>query len=140
MKNQIVINLLRISAYLIREGNRIVSQYNLNQQQFVVLNYIMHNQPVSQNQICSGLIFEKSNISKIIKKLESLNYISVNKSANDGRTSIIESTKKGKDIIKIALKKFNDFNDHFLDEVSDDTIENALLVTEIINNSIRKNS
>ena len=47
-----------------REGNRIANKFNINQQQFVVLNHILYYQPVSQNQICSGLFFEKSNLSK----------------------------------------------------------------------------
>ena len=121
-----------------REGNRIASKFDLNQQQFVVLNYIKHHQPVSQNQICSGLLYEKSNISKIIKKLETLGYISISKSVNDGRTSIIECTKKGKEIIKIALKEYDDFNNLFLDGLSVDQLENAFNATEVINNSIRK--
>ena len=140
MKNQIVINLLRINAYLMREGNKIAGKFKINQQQFVVLNYIIRNQPVSQNQICSGLLFERSNISKIIKKLEIMKYIDVSKSNNDGRTAIIECTKKGKEIIKLALKEFNDFNNQFLNELSSDQVENAFNITEVINNSIKRKS
>ena len=139
MKNKIIINLLRINAYLMREGNRIANKFKINQQQFVVLNYILHNQPVSQNQICSGLLYEKSNISKIIKKLETLKYINVNKSVSDRRSTIIECTKKGKEIVKIALHEFNDFNNQFLNGLSDGEVNNALNVTEVINSSIKNN-
>lgn len=120
-----------------REGNRIAIKFNINQQQFVVLNYILHNQPVNQNQICSGLLFEKSNLSKIIKKLETLKYIDVNKSISDGRSTIIECSKRGKEIVKKALQEFNDFNNQFLNELSDEQVNNVLNVTEVINNSIK---
>ena len=140
MRNKIMINLLRINAYLMREGNKIASKYKINQQQFVVLNYILHNQPVNQNQICSSLLFEKSNISKIIKKLETLKYIDVNKSLSDRRSTIIECSKKGKEIVKIALQEFNDFNNQFLNGLTDEQVNNALDVTEVINSSIKNNS
>ncbi len=44
--NQIVISLLGLGAFLIREGNRVVADMGLNQQQYVVLNHIHAKGPV----------------------------------------------------------------------------------------------
>jgi DNA-binding MarR family transcriptional regulator len=96
MKNErkeLIVNLLRIGAFLQRNGNCILHEFNINQQQFVVLNHIFRNQPVNQSNICSNLLFEKSNISKIISKLESLKYIDQRKSGDDKRSTVITCTK-----------------------------------------------
>lgn len=137
MKNEIVINLLRIGAYLEREGDRISSNYNLNQQQFVVLNHILHNQPICQNKICSSLLYEKSNISKIIKKLKILEYIDVIRSNKDSRASIITCTSKGKFTIQEAMLEFKNFNNQFLNRLTTEEQNTALHITHIINNHIK---
>ena len=88
-KGRIVFNFLRIGAFLYREGNRIVSEYGLNQQQFVVLKYISRHQPINQKEIYSHLLFEKSNLSKIIKKLKNLDLIKKETDLNDSRYSLL---------------------------------------------------
>ena len=84
-KTQIVKSLLRLGVFLQREGNRIVSDFGLNQQQLVVLKEIQEKGPVSQREICSELLLEKSNVSKIVGKLYSQGYITVSHSERDNR-------------------------------------------------------
>jgi DNA-binding MarR family transcriptional regulator len=94
--NKIVILLLRISAHLNRNGNRITGQFGLNQQQFVVLNEIVRHEPIMQKHLVSELIYEKSNISKIVKKLIKLDFIITEPWPGDGRALGLKATPKGK--------------------------------------------
>lgn len=136
-ENQIAVNVLRVSAYLLREGNRIASKYQLNQQQFVVLNYINNNLEVRQNDICSSLVYEKSNVSKIIKKLEKLEYVSLREDGEHTRSLIIESTPLGAKIVKEGLVDFSRFHKDFLEGFSSFEVDNVLLATNMLSHVIR---
>ncbi len=118
----IVTNILDIAWYLLRVGNRIAGKFDLTQQQFVVLNEIINKSDINQKQLVDELFFEKSNVSKIIKKLKSLKYIDVLKSENDGRMTIINATEKGKTIWNTCMEKFNDWNLNFVESLESEEI------------------
>ncbi len=118
--NQIVISLLRLGAFLTREGNRIVAHTGLNQQQYVVLNHINSRGPVCQKDICSSLLFEKSNVSKIIKKLVDLSFVIKESSSNDGRLHQLTVTEKGKQTVKVYNSYFDDGNERWLKSLSEE--------------------
>lgn len=120
---KIIVGLLRLGALLQREGDRIAKRFDLNQQQYVVLNYIFHYQPICQREICSSLLFEKSNISKIIKKLEVLGYIVQQTSDSDKRSVSIMSTKKGEVLIKQGNLLFEEFNSRMIQQLSHEEIK-----------------
>ena len=138
-KNKIVINLIRISAYLLREGNRIAEKYGINQQQFVVLSFINENELVSQKEICSNLLYEKSNVSKIIKRLEKIGLIEKKNSIGDLRYSHISITEKGEKTIREGMTDFNEFNDELLGKLSNDEIEDILNQTDVLNKIVKEN-
>lgn len=102
--------LLRIGANLEKIGNRILSEYNLNQQQFLVLNEIHRNNKITQAEMVTELAFEKSNISKIIRKLKILKYIEISRNESDGRSSEIKCTNKGSEIWKKCIDKLDKEN------------------------------
>ena len=136
-ENQIAVNVLRVSAYLLREGNRIASRYQLNQQQFVVLNYINNNLEVRQNDICSSLVYEKSNVSKIVKKLEKLGYVVLKEDKEHTRSLIIETSTLGVRVVEEGLVEFSRFHKNFLKEFSSFEIDNVLLATNMLSHVIR---
>ncbi len=121
----IVVGLLRIGAFLQREGDRIVKVFYLNQQQYVVLNFIFRNQPLSQNDICSRLLYEKSNVSKILKKLEDLKYVMQKPSNKDKRYIDIICTDKGVEVVKQGNILFDDYNNKLLGLLSKSDIKVA---------------
>jgi DNA-binding MarR family transcriptional regulator len=138
-KNKIIVNFLRIGAYLLREGNRIAEKYGINQQQFVVLNFIGENELVSQKEICSSLLYEKSNVSKIIKRLEKIGLVEKKSSSGDLRYSHINITPKGQKVINQGIEDFNEFNTKLLGELSDNEIEMSLKTTTMLNKLIKDN-
>ncbi len=137
-KGKIIFNFLRIGAFLYREGNRIVSEFGLNQQQFVVLKYISSHQPINQKEIYSHLLFEKSNLSKIIKKLERLNLIRKGVDVNDSRFSLLTIKPEGIDIVENAMKKFDLYNSELLNAFSEQEISYINNSLEIFINKITK--
>jgi DNA-binding MarR family transcriptional regulator len=137
-KRKIIFNFLQIGAFLYREGNRIVSEFGINQQQFVVLRFISNHQPINQKEIYSHLLFEKSNLSKIIKKLETLDLVKKKVSTEDNRFSILTIKPKGKTIIKNAMKKFESYNSNLLKEFSKQEIYDINKSLDIFINKMRE--
>ena len=130
---EIVKQLLRLGAFLQREGGRLLSKLGLNQQQFVVLKEIQEKGPVSQKEICSDLLLEKSNVSKIIKKLESEGLIEMVFSHEDNRISLLTTTKKGKKIINQGMQLLNEWNKKWLESLTNRELNRAVSVLNKLN-------
>lgn len=135
-RNEIVINLLKVNAYLVRVGNQITNKHNLNQQQFTILKHIQHHQPINQNHICSSLVFEKSSVSKITKRLHELKLVNIKQSQTDKRSSELFCTKQGDKIIEKVMTEYNKFNANFLEELSELELQTILLATDYMAKSI----
>lgn len=129
--NKIVILLLRISAHLNRKGNRITGQFGLNQQQFVVLNEIVRQGPIMQKHLVSELIYEKSNISKIVKKLIKLGFITTKPWPGDGRAFGLKATPKGKSAWINCMGIMNQLHKEWLKPLSNKDKETT---TSVLNN------
>lgn len=93
--HDIIRSLLQLGSFLQKRGNRITEPFGVNQQQFVLLAEIVEKKEVNQTQIVSELLFEKSNVSKMVKKLSRIEFISVSKSPHDRRTTLLAPTPKG---------------------------------------------
>jgi len=110
----IVRQLLRLGAFLQREGDRVAVSFGLNQQQFVVLKEIQEKGPVTQKEICSEFLFEKPHVSKIIKKLKAVGLISMTASSDDGRSRLCMITAKGERTVKECMELLNRWNRSWL--------------------------
>jgi len=127
-KTKIVISLLRLGSFLYRTGNRIVKDYDLNQQQFIVLNEIVRNKVINQQQLVAELLYEKSNTSKIVKKLKLLEYIEIKKSEDDGRITLLSCTDKGFRVWNECMEKYNSWNDEWLKSLSKTDISDTIRI------------
>ncbi|MFC1547221.1 MarR family winged helix-turn-helix transcriptional regulator [Candidatus Neomarinimicrobiota bacterium] len=135
--NQMVLDLLRIGTFLLREGNRTTGEYDLTQQQFVVLKEIMEKGPISAKRIVGELLFEKSNVSKIIRKLKTNALIEVVVSADDARMKILTITSRGRDVCKAIIEKFESWNQNWTAPLADHEIEQSDIVLQRICELIR---
>lgn len=123
---QIVMTLLNIGANLLRTGNRISDEYGLKQQQFVVLNEIANKGEVNQKQLVGELLYEKSNVSKIVKKLKALGLIEVTPSPEDGRITILRITSLGKKTWVECMAKFDAWNREWIKPLTTDEITDTI--------------
>ena len=101
-----VVELLKIGTFLIRTGNRIVASTGLSQQQFVILNAITEQAPVSQTELRTELSFERSNLSKSVSRLLDMELILAEPSPLDGRVLKLAPTEKGKRAVCDCMPMF----------------------------------
>lgn len=129
---EIVKNILRLGAFLQREGDRLVGRYGLTQQQFVVLREIQERSPVIQRDICSELLYEKSNVSKIVKKLAGEGLVRRTVSPEDGRVGLLKVTRKGVRMIGLCMSTLNIWNRYWLRPLSENQVKEAIAVLDAL--------
>lgn len=117
-ENHIVRELLQLGVFLQKMGNKLLEGAGLNQQQFVILNEIVTQRRVYQKELVGKLLVEKSNLSKIIKKLYQAKLITVKVSSEDRRATLLEATPMGEKLCMNCLGILNSWNAKWLMELS----------------------
>lgn len=126
----IVRSLLAIGSELHRNGDKIVGEYGLNQQQFVVLSEIVDRGPVNQSQLIGGLVIEKSNLSKIAKKLKAQGLIDTSPSPDDGRATLLSVTGAGQAVWKDCMDRLSMWTTDWLRPLSPAEVTGVIQVLE----------
>lgn len=85
---------------------------NVTPEQYLVLDILWENQPLSQQKIADMIQKDKNSVTKIIDSLEKKNLVRRIVDKNDRRINIIELTEEGRNLEKIAtdvaIKFMND--------------------------------
>ncbi len=126
IEDRLAAELLQIGAYLIRVGGRLVAGHGLSQQQFVVLKQIEERGPLSQKEVCSALLYEKSNVSKAVSRLSHLGLITASHSPEDGRVVVLEITPAGRKVVDECMAGFKEWNSAWAGRLSPAEIRGAL--------------
>ena len=129
----VVMNLLQIGVYLHRVGSRVTGELGLKHQQFVVLNEIVTKGEINQTQLVGEILYEKSNISKIVKKLKTLDLIVVSSSPEDERMTMLNATSKGEVVWRRCLEKLNKWNTNWIKPLSKKEVSRAIQIVERLN-------
>lgn len=124
---QVIKNLLTIGVFLQKTGDRLISEFGLSQQQFVVLNEIVEKNTVYQKQLVCDLLLEKSHVSKTVKKLKNMALIRVITSNVDARKTHLSSTEKGKALWRDIMQRLNCWNKTCLLPLTDDQLQQTLI-------------
>lgn len=122
--------LLKSGTYLQREGNRIVGEYGIKQQQFVVLNEIVRKGPLNQKELVGELLFEKSNISKIIKALVKKDLVEVELSEDDRRITVLTCTPEGFSVWHKCMEIFNEWSVSFTSILTKKDVKETIRIIE----------
>ena len=109
-ESALVVELLRLGAFLTRTGGRLMAQYGLSQQQFVILKTIEEQGPVSQKGVRSSLLYERSNVSKAVGRLVELELVAVRRSPADGRVTLLDATGSGRRLVAECMHVFEKWN------------------------------
>jgi len=115
-----------LESALHRNGDRITAEYGLNQQQYVVLSEIVDRGPINQKRLVGELVIEKSNLSKIVKKLKALGLIEIAPSSEDGRATLLSATPKGKAIWQECMEKFDAWQGNWVAPLSEEEVTQAV--------------
>lgn len=123
MSTDVVKRLLLLGAFLQRQASRAVADLGINQQQFVLLKEIEEKEPINQKDLCSELLFQKSNVSKMVAKLECMGLVKRQVYPHDNRVTFLSVSKKGRGVLQEGMSRLNQWNTAWLDSLSLDEIE-----------------
>ncbi len=141
-ETQIVQLLLKNGLFLQREVNQVFRQFGLKQQQFSVLDEIVWHGPINQKDIAETLLFEKSNISKIVQILTEKEMINVVTNPIDRRLTVLSETSRGFSVWKGCMQAFNESSKIFFSQLSENELSEAMKLLKKIQKSFKnkKNS
>jgi DNA-binding MarR family transcriptional regulator len=123
---QIVQGLLKCGQFLQREMNQVCQRFGLKQQQFNLLNEIVWHGPISQKELGETLLFEKSNVSKIVKILFEKRWIQVAVATHDRRLTLLTETPEGFAVWKESMRAFNRSSSVLVSILSENDQVNAI--------------
>jgi len=137
--NHIVQGLLKCGQFLQREMNQVCQRFDLKQQQFNVLNEIVWNGPISQKELVEALLFEKSNVSKIVKILLEKKWIRVAVDTHDRRLMLLTETPEGFTVWKECMQAFNQSSSELISMLSEREQVNAIRLLKKLEKAFKKN-
>ncbi len=120
---EMINKLVMINIFLQRIGNRQITKFGLNQPQFAVLGEIARNKDLLQKNILGELLLEKSNLSKIIKKLYTMSLITMNPSETDGRKTVLNVTDKGRELLNECMNELDNMKLAFTEPLKDEELD-----------------
>jgi MarR family transcriptional regulator, 2-MHQ and catechol-resistance regulon repressor len=135
---QIVQGLLRCGHFLQREMNQVCQRFGLKQQQFSVLNEIIWNGPLTQKELGERLLFEKSNVSKIVKILFERNWIGVAVDTHDRRMTLLSETPEGFAIWEKSMQAFKQSSSELISILSENEQLNAIRFLKTLQNAFKR--
>jgi DNA-binding MarR family transcriptional regulator len=125
-ETQIVQLLLKCGLFLQREMNQVCQRFGLKQQQFSVLNEIVWHGPINQKELGERLLFEKSNVSKIVSILLEKNLINSAIAPGDRRMTLLFETPEGFAIWKDCMQAFHKSSTEIMSLLSEDEAAKAI--------------
>ena len=135
---QIVQGLLKCGQFLQREMNQVCQRFGLKQQQFNVLNEIIWNGPISQKELGETLLFEKSNVSKIVKILLEKKWIRVAVDTHDRRLTLLTETPEGFAVWKESMQAFNESSSELISVLSENEQVTAIRLLNKLQNAFKR--
>ena len=135
---QIVHGLLKCGQFLQREMNQVCQRFGLKQQQFSVLNEIVWHGPLTQKELGETLLFEKSNVSKIVKILFEKKWIRVTVAAHDRRLTLLTETSEGFAVWKESMQAFNESSSELISVLSENEQVTAIRLLNKLQNTFKR--
>lgn len=140
LETQITQALIKSGLYVQRELNQVCQQFGLNTNQFTVLNEIISRGPLSQKILCKRLLFEKSNISKIVKALLARKLINVVPAPEDRRLTLLIETPEGGELWKSCMQLFSQSSTDLISSLTSEEVFNTLNMLKRIEHEFRNKS
>lgn len=134
---QFLHQLLRCSHFIERGMNTILRQFDLKQQQFAILNEIVQNGPISQKELAENLLYEKSNISRIIKILSEKKLIQITAATENRRLTLLIETAEGEWLWKRCMREFNMLSGQYLLELSKEKVNTTCALFRVLGKSLQ---
>ena len=131
--------LLKCGLFLQREMNQVCQRFGLKQQQFSVLNEIVWHGPISQKELGEALLFEKSNVSKIVKILLEKKLIDFAVAPGDRRMTLLFETSEGTAVWKDCMQAFHESSTEIMSLLSQDEATKAVRFLKKLQRAFKNN-
>lgn len=122
----IIGKLMNIGGMLQRQSNGMLQPFNLNHQQFAVFFEIAKIGRVRQKEMVNRLLLEKAHVSKVVKKLQQMELITVTENDDDRRSYWLSVTGKGEDTLKQCTEMFGRWNKEWAGEIDETELSSIL--------------
>ncbi|MCA9943206.1 MAG: MarR family transcriptional regulator [Anaerolineales bacterium] len=131
-------NLLKQTFILLDDGDRrLFGRYNLSPTRYYALLHISENPGLSSSELSDRLLCDKSNVTRIVKGLESSGYISRKPHETDGRTLRLYLTAQGKEVCNDVSQAHQTYNELRLSCISEISQGNLLENLSLLNDSLQ---
>ena len=135
---QIVQGLLQCGQFLQRETNQVCQRFGLKQQQLSVLNEIVWHGPLTQKELGEALLFEKSNVSKIVKILFEKKWIRVAVASHDRRLTLLSETPEGFAVWQESMQAFKESSSELISILSENEQSNAIRLLKKLQKAFKR--
>ena len=138
-------NLLKQTFILLDDGDRrLFGSYNLTAPRYYALLHISEKPGLSSSELSDRLLCDKSNVTRIVKRLESAGLIIRQPHETDGRTLRLYLTDQGNNIcahVATAHQKYNKLRLSCISELSQgNLLENLTLLNESLQEELSKSA
>ncbi|MBO7468685.1 MAG: MarR family transcriptional regulator [Bacteroidales bacterium] len=111
---------------------------NVTPEQYLVLDILWENQPLSQQKIADMIQKDKNSVTKIIDSLEKKNLVSRIVDKNDRRINIIELTEEGRNLEKIATDVAIKFMNDVVQGIDKQDLDSYMKVMRQMKNNLER--
>ena len=122
----IIGKLMNIGGMLHRQGNKLLLPFNLNYPQFSIFFEIGKAGKVKQKDMVNRLLLEKAHVSKVVKKLQKMNLITITENTDDKRSHWLSLTVKGEETLKQSTTAIRKWNDDWISEINQPDIQSIM--------------
>lgn len=122
---------------LTNHTNRILEKYELSSSYWRVLRILETTESKNFGEITDALNIEKPAVTKIIKRLSTMGIVEIQR-GQDKREKIVMLTAFGKEKISAIRSELNPFLENALEGLSQEQLNSAIEVLEIIQKNIIK--
>ncbi len=116
-EDRLAASLLALGGWLYRVGGRLMAPLGLSQQESVILLSVARRGPVSQKELRSDLLLERSNVSKAVNRLESVGLFTTGPALTDARVVLVRATPAGVELAERCGQVYREWNRRWLGEV-----------------------
>ena len=136
LKNQLCFPIYLCAKEIVNRYAEPLAEIDLTYTQYLIMMYMWETESATAKQISDVLLLDQSTLTPLLRKLEAKDYISRQRSDEDGRSSVITLTEKGYNLKDSALCVPEKMR-CCIDISEEEAVQLYIIVRKIINN-IRK--
>ena len=134
----IIGKLMNLGGMLQRQGNKMLLPFNLNHQQYSIFFEIAKAGKVKQKEMVNRLLLEKAHVSKVVKKLQQMELITITENNEDKRTYWLSVTKKGEKVLKQCSEMFHEWHKNWICKIDEREFPSILNNLTILQNIFKE--